>query len=67
MRGIPVSIIFKTVRYHNFAHFGISYAAVGGSASQIAATPVNLATELRDGSNRLNSINALKMNKYREQ
>ncbi len=25
---IPIYIIFQTVRYHNFAKFGISYAAV---------------------------------------
>ncbi len=25
---VPVFIIFQTVRYHNFAQFGISYAAV---------------------------------------
>ncbi len=25
---VPVYIIFQTVRYHNFAQFGISYAAV---------------------------------------
>ncbi len=59
---IPVSIIFQKVRYHNFAHFGISYAAVR-SASQIAANPVNLTKEQRDGSNRLNSINAPEINK----
>ncbi len=32
-------------------------------ASQIAANPVNLTTEQRDGSNRLNSINAPEINK----
>ncbi len=47
---VPVYIIFKTVRYHISAQFGISYAAV---ASQIAAQPVNVTTEQRDGSNRL--------------
>ncbi len=38
---VPVFIIFQTVRYHNFAQFGIRLqlqnAPVGGSASQIAA------------------------------
>ncbi len=47
---LPVSIIFQTVRYHNFAQFGISYAAVPKFtcrwlASQIAAHPVNVTTK----------------------
>ncbi len=41
---LPVFILFQTVRYHNFAQFGISYTAVP-SASQIAAHPVNVTTE----------------------
>ncbi len=39
---IPVSIIFQTVRYQNWSHYGISYAAVTKftcSASQIAVQP----------------------------
>ncbi len=45
---LPVFIIFQTVRYHNFAYFGISYAAVPKftcSVSQIAAHPVNVTPE----------------------
>ncbi len=37
-------------------------APVGGSASQIAAQPVNVTTEQHDGSNKLNSI-SFKINK----
>ncbi len=43
-----LSIIFQTVRYHNFAQICISYAAVPKftcSASQIAAHLVNVTTE----------------------
>ncbi len=37
--------MFQMVRYHNFAQFGISYAAVPKFTSQIAAHPVNVTTE----------------------
>ncbi len=62
LENTGVYIIFQTVRYHNFAQFCISYAAVAKctcrwhsqnySASQIAAQLVNVTTEQRDGSNR---------------
>ncbi len=50
---IPVSIIFQTVRYHNllisvFRTLLFRSSPVGGSASKIAANPVNLTTEQRD-------------------
>ncbi len=45
--------VFHTLLFRSSQHF----------ASQIAANPVNLTTEQRDGSNRLNSINAPKINK----
>ncbi len=53
---ILVSIIFQTVQYYNFAHFGFHMllfrsSPVDCSAYQIAAKPVNLTTELCDGSN----------------
>ncbi len=74
MRGIPVMEKYRYLLYfkrYNIIILLISVfhtllfrsSPLGGSASQIAASPVNLTTEQRDGSNRLNSINAPEMNK----
>ncbi len=74
MRGIPVmekdryllyfkryDIIILLISVFHTLLFRSS--TLGGSASQIAASPVNLTTEQRDGSNRVNSINAPAINK----
>ncbi len=53
---LPVFIIFQTVGYHNFAQFGISYAAVPKCFSNCCASGKcdNRTSEQHDGSNRLN-------------
>ncbi len=59
---LPVSIIFQMVRYHNFAQFGISYAAVQKftckwqCVSNCCASSEcdNRTSEQHDESNRLN-------------
>ncbi len=74
MRGIPVMEKYRYLLYFKWYDIIILLISVfhallfrssplGGSASQIAASPVNLTTEQRDGSNRLNSINAPEINK----
>ncbi len=43
---VPVSIIFKTVQYHNLIlHNSVFHTLLFRSASQIAAKPVNVTTE----------------------
>ncbi len=74
MRGIPVLEKYRYLLY--FKRYDIIFllisvfhtllfrsSPVGGSASQIAANPVNLTAEQRDGSNRLNYINTPENNK----
>ncbi len=74
MRGIPVLekyrylLYFKQydikILFNSVFHALLSRSSpVGGSASEIAAQPVNVTTEQHDGSNRLNSINAPETNK----
>ncbi len=78
MRGIPVLEKYRYILYFKlydiiillnsvFHTLLLRSAPVGVSASQIAAQPVNVTTEQRDGSNRLNSINAPEINKSKEQ
>ncbi len=66
MRGIPVMEKYRYLLYFKrydiiillisvFHTLLFRSSPLGGSASQIAASPVNLTTEQRDGSNRLNS------------
>ncbi len=45
---VPVFIIFQTVRYHNFAQFGISYAAVAKCTCRWQCFPNSCATGKRD-------------------
>ncbi len=65
MRGIPVLEKYRYLLYFKrydiiillssvFHTLQLQNAPVSGSASQIAAQPVNVTTEQRDGSNRLN-------------
>ncbi len=74
MRGIPVLEKYRYILYFKryniiillnsvFHTLLLRSAPVGGSASQIAAQPVNVTTEQHDGSNRWNSINAPEINK----
>ncbi len=74
MRGIPVLEKYRYILYFKrydiiillnsvFHTLQLRNAPVGVSASQIAVQPVNVTTEQRDGSNRLNSINAPEINK----
>ncbi len=63
MHGIPVLEKYRYLLYFKryniiillnsvFHTLQLQNAPVGGSASQIAAQPVNVTTEQRDGSNR---------------
>ncbi len=57
MRGIPVLEKYRYLLY--FKRYDIIILLI----SVFHTNPVNLTTEQRDGSNRLNSINAPEMNK----
>ncbi len=63
MRGIPVLEKYQYLLYFKrydiiILLISVFHTLLFRSASQIAANPVNLTTEQRYGSNRLNSINA---------